>query len=308
MKIALTGATGFVGRHISASLAGQGLSVRMLTRPQAGLIAPGGLHVVGDLRTGEGLSGLVDGCDVVVHAASYVGADEGLQWETNVRGTERLLAAAGRAGVRRTVYLSTAGVYGGGFSAGGDERTLRPSPRSALSASRYEAEQRVLAQGGVVVRPNMVVGAGDTWFLLPLLALLGQLGAWIEDGRPRVSVVNVETLGAVIATLAIEQDATGVYHVANPKPATIRELVAPVYAHLGVPEPSRSLTADAARQLLLPRGARESRLAIIARDNWFHTDRIWRLLPELQPTTPLTMEDIAWYGRTASDTAKLPPR
>lgn len=164
----------------------------------------------------------------------------------------------------------------------------------------------MLAQSGVVVRPNMVVGAGDTWFLLPLLALLGQLGAWIEDGRPRVSAVNVATLGAVIAALATEQDATGVYHVADPKPASVRELVAPVLAYIDVPEPSRSITINAARQLLLPRGVRESQLAIIARDNWFDTDRIWRLLPRLQPTTLLTMEDVAWYGRTVSDTAKLP--
>lgn len=294
-RVALTGATGFIGSRVADGLLEHGADVTALTRNAERPFPRGITPVAADLESGEGLLEALAGREILLHVASYVGSDERMQHHVNVRGTERLLAAARGAGVSRIVYLSTAGVYGGALGAGGDEAQLRPSPRSALSRSRREAEIRVEAAGGTVVRPNMVVGAGDTWFLLPLLKLLLALGAWIEDGAARVSTINVASLGRVLARLALTPHEGGVFHAASPEPLAIRDLVTPVLVAAGREVPARSLSLDEARRLLVQRGVSEKQLDIVARDNILDARRLSGLVPKERQLPGLLPYDVAWY-------------
>lgn len=113
----------------------------------------------------QALHQLLDGADTLIHAASYIGAPWDLQQSVNVGGTERLLAAAKRMGVRRVIYLNTATVYGSSWVNGFREGQLEVQPNTALSASRARAEEMVLDFGGTVIGPNMVYGLGDRWFI-----------------------------------------------------------------------------------------------------------------------------------------------
>jgi uncharacterized protein YbjT (DUF2867 family) len=95
--VLVTGGTGRLGGALVAQLRAAGPDVRVLSR------RPGEQRVVGDLDTGAGLGEALRGVEVVVHAASRAGHD--------VAGTQRLLDAAGRAGVRpHLVYVSIVGV------------------------------------------------------------------------------------------------------------------------------------------------------------------------------------------------------
>jgi len=124
MQIAVTGATGFLGRYIVSRLASQGHTCRCWYRPKSDR---GGFEdvgqriewVPGELGEGKTAADLVGGCDAVVHAALYHpgGSFRGSEGdvvefvERNVVGSIRLIEAARRAKVGRFVFISTCAVH-----------------------------------------------------------------------------------------------------------------------------------------------------------------------------------------------------
>jgi uncharacterized protein YbjT (DUF2867 family) len=103
--VLVTGASGMLGRSLLARPAAASYRVRAVSRrPNR---SPGAEWVVADFVTGEGIDAAVDGVDVVIHAATDPRGDAR---RTDVEGTERLLAAAERAGVRHVVYVSIVGI------------------------------------------------------------------------------------------------------------------------------------------------------------------------------------------------------
>ncbi len=112
----VTGARGFLGSHLVERLAREGWGVRATDLPGLvpGRARDGVEWVASDLTRRETLEPLVRGVDVVFHAGGLT--DRWAPWErlyrVNVLGTENLLTAARRAGVRRVVNLSSFAVYG----------------------------------------------------------------------------------------------------------------------------------------------------------------------------------------------------
>lgn len=123
MKVALTGATGFIGRYIANHLADDGHALRCWHRPfsnRDGFDNISDLQwVEGDLGDRESAIALVEGCDAVVHAALYRpgagfrGAEGDLVEfvQKNVVGTLELIEAARQANAGRFVFISTCAVH-----------------------------------------------------------------------------------------------------------------------------------------------------------------------------------------------------
>jgi nucleoside-diphosphate-sugar epimerase len=123
MRIALTGATGFIGRHIVKHFSQQGHSLRCWYRASSnrdGFDAFDDLEwVAGDLADRDSASELVAGCDAVVHAAlwrpgsSFMGGEGDVVEfaEKNILGTLQLIEAARGAGADRLVFISTCAVH-----------------------------------------------------------------------------------------------------------------------------------------------------------------------------------------------------
>ncbi|HEX2620122.1 MAG TPA: NAD(P)-dependent oxidoreductase, partial [Phototrophicaceae bacterium] len=120
--VAITGATGYVGRFVVAELQRHGVQIRALARPQSsreGFDGPIG-WIEGDLRSVDRFPALVDGVDAVIHLAyehvpgRYRGG-EGDNLDTwldaNLNGSLKLLTAARDAGVKRFVFLSSRAVF-----------------------------------------------------------------------------------------------------------------------------------------------------------------------------------------------------
>ena len=129
MRLALTGTTGFLGRHLLPAALGAGHQLSALVRPGRGVPPGPGLRLVeGDLASPGALRALVEGAEVVLHLAAVgvQGRDRNLRAmeEANVAGTGRLCEAMAAAGVERLVAAGTAlelapgDAYGASKSAG----------------------------------------------------------------------------------------------------------------------------------------------------------------------------------------------
>ena len=177
MRAFVTGATGFVGGHLAATLTARDDEVVALVRSpgKAGDLARLGAEIIeGDLNSVGTMTEAMKGCDAVFHiAAGYkVGVYEdgcAEMHEANVLGTENVLQAAVDADVSRIVYVSTIGYYGNTRGTVVDE-TFERIDRDWLSCydetkfKAHEVADRFIADGApvMIAQPGGIYGPGDT--------------------------------------------------------------------------------------------------------------------------------------------------
>ncbi len=224
MRVAVTGATGVLGRAAVAELVDAGHEVVGLARTEtkADLLASlGATPRLGRLGDPEFLAGLFDGADAVVNLATHVpvglaGALPGA-WRTNDRlrteGVRRVVAAARVAGVRRIVQESVSFIYADQGDSWITERSPLDITRATEPASVAEAQVQDYTCGsrtGVVLRFGLIVGDDPMTRWQLRAALRGHvLGPGDPDGW--VHPVHTDDLGtAVVAALAAP---SGVYNV-----------------------------------------------------------------------------------------------
>ncbi|GAA3640546.1 NAD-dependent epimerase/dehydratase family protein [Kineosporia mesophila] len=191
MRVLLTGGGGFLGRAILVQLRAAGHQVRVLSRRALPSPADEPVDVVrGDLRDARDVARAVAGSDAVVHCAArtgFWGPSEDF-FETNVRGTEHVLAACRRHGVDRLVLTSSPSVVHGGRDLSGVDESVPYATRFTCHYPRTKAiaEQLVLAANGsrlatCALRPHLVWGPGDPHFV-PRLAEAARRGRLRQVG------------------------------------------------------------------------------------------------------------------------------
>lgn len=213
-SVFVTGALGFIGRHLADRLRAGGAQVRGVD-----LRADAGLDVVaGDISAPGAWSAHMDGCDTVVHTAALVSLRSGLDefHRANVLGTANALAAAVTAGARRFVQLSSVTVFGNDYPDGVTEEHPVRLTGVPYVDTKIAGEQHVLqahAEGRIevtVVRPGDVYGPGSgPWLLTPLSELRRGLLMLPMGGRGIISPTYVEDLVEGIAAAAAAPQAAG---------------------------------------------------------------------------------------------------
>lgn len=191
MRTLITGATGFLGRHVVQAARARGQIVRALIRPRVDadrLGWPDDVEVHrADLRlAGNGaLDAALDNVDVVIHLAAAVTGDDDTRFATTVVGTERLLAAMQASDTRRMVLASSFSVYdwdavGRSLTEFSPEASRDLYQRDGYTVAKVWQERvvrRIFTAEGwalTVLRPGAIWG--DRNFYLPDL---GQpLGRW----------------------------------------------------------------------------------------------------------------------------------
>ncbi|MFF9582704.1 NAD-dependent epimerase/dehydratase family protein [Streptomyces achromogenes] len=279
-RVLITGAAGFIGRHVVQEAARRDVRLRLMahSRRVPGTAAHGQV-VPADLTDPAALRGVCEGVDVLLHCASQVGGTPEANEAVNTRGTRNLLDEARRAGVRRIVYMSTASVYGRGVFRNVAPAQLARNPGSPTSVTRAEAEDMVLAAGGTVLRPHLVHGAGDTWLVPGLVRLLRSLPATVEGWTARLSVISASDLArlTVGAGLASARELTAaVYHATHPDTVTADTLLRAAAAHAAIPWPSREISVRQARSLLADDSRSAHGLEMLTSDHWFDGTQLWR--------------------------------
>ena len=270
MRIALTGATGYTGGRLLARLRADAHQVAALARrvPADG---PAGVRwVEGDLRDAAALGRLVDGADAVVHVAAVyrtAGHPDAYYREVNVGGTERLLEASARAGVRRFVHTSTVGVHGDVKTPPADE-TAPLAPGDVYQRTKAEAEALALdfhRRRGlpvVVIRPAAIYGPGETRLLKLFRAIARGRYALVGSGHAFYHPVYIDDLVDGYRLALATPTAPGeAFIVGGPRYVSQRELAATIARHTGgrvlpfrIPAAPVQLAGDLVEALCVPFG------------------------------------------------------
>jgi dihydroflavonol-4-reductase len=253
--VLVTGANGFLGRHLVTELLGRGYPVRALLR--SGQVASSGPLrplselpiecVTGDICQPATVATAADGCGYILHAAALAQVNPARNpavWATNYSGTETVLALARRAEVGRLVYVGTANVCGFGTKAApGDETQPYNGHQYGLDYmdSKYAAAglvQQAAATGlpAVLVHPTFMLGSGDakpTSNALLLALYQGTLPGYPAGGKNYVHVRDVATA----AVNALTQGRVGESYILGHENLSFREAFALMGQELGVAPP-----------------------------------------------------------------------
>jgi len=258
--VAITGGTGFIGRHLIARHRARGDQVRYLTRKQASKNIAGATAFVGDLNSPvELLQRFVGGADVLYHCAAELHNDAEMH-RTNVLGMVNLIAATwGEVG--RWVQLSSTGAYGHGLPYYVDEDTP-VNPANAYERSKAAADNVLREAAGqrglpyVVVRPSNVYGTDmPNQSLFQLIRMIDR-GRFFFIGRPGavanyVHVENVVDALMLCATAKLPGD-NRTYIVSDHR--TMELLVQHIAATLGKDPPRLRLPEPLVRAVSMIAG------------------------------------------------------
>ncbi len=182
-RVLVTGASGFIGGHLAGELADRhGADVLGLGRTFRTPAPTGVTHEVCDLADVERLESLLAGREVVFHVAAWIPRrNEGLPEAEaiNVTAVDQLIRAAGRAGCRRVVLVSSVAAYGlPDHDVIAEDTPLDTTQQDAYGRTKALGEiaaRSAAEQAGVelaVVRPGMVYGPGSTGWTLGMYRLV----------------------------------------------------------------------------------------------------------------------------------------
>jgi uncharacterized protein YbjT (DUF2867 family) len=189
--LAVTGGTGFVGRHLLRSAIDAGHDVRALTRgwkPPEDEIS----WVDGALDRPESLRKLVTNADAVIHVAGVINGSRNQFEAVNIGGTAAVIDAARHAGVRRFIHISSL--------------AAREPELSAYGWSKAKSEKLVASSGleWTIIRPPAIYGPGDRETLE--LFKMARRGFVALPPPGHFSIIHVEDLCRLILTVIDEPD------------------------------------------------------------------------------------------------------
>lgn len=222
--ILVTGATGFIGRHLVARLAQNGERPRCLVRDvgrAARVLPAGGVEFAqGDTTRAETLTAALQGVDTVVHAAFMTADRKQSQgnhyYATNVLGTANLIKAAPAAGVTRIIEMSGLGT--------------RPDQPGTYMQGRFEAE-RMLKESSLewtIIQPSVLFGKGAP-FIKGLTDLIrtSPVVPLIGGGKIRFQPIYVEDVVTVVLKVLQEPERTGhrTYTIGGPDYYTFTQII-----------------------------------------------------------------------------------
>lgn len=212
MRVAVTGASGFVGQHVVRQLTAQGHEVRGLSRGGEGLArirAAGGAAFEGNVERPGTLAPFVQGTEAVVHLVAIIRERGGQTFDGVIRGGAwNVASAAKEAGVRRFLHMSALGAV--------------DDARYPYLQAKWRAQEAVRASGldWTILRPSLLFGAGDRVFtMLAEMARKQPLMPVIGRGDMRLQPLWVEDLARIVERCLADAGTIGKeYELGGPEP------------------------------------------------------------------------------------------
>jgi len=216
MKIAITGATGFIGQYMARGMAEMGHDLRLLLRPgrEGALPAIAGRPVElhhGDLLHKESLRGFLSGVDILLHLASaHDHFTEEQMRAVNIGGTEALLQDARENAAKGfQIWVVSSAVIG--------------APVYSYYRDSKRVQEKIIRGSGLAwasFRPTLVYGIGDHRHTAPLLRRCARRSGsiWVpHDGKSKINPVHVDdVVDAVKRFFSFDRAVDCVYELAGP--------------------------------------------------------------------------------------------
>lgn len=231
LSIAITGASGFIGKHLISDLQFTKHKIKLITRNSNYLIPPGistdNFEIVkADLTDLESLINAFAGVDLIVNLAAEV-RNYNKVYETNVAGTKNLIQAAVKNKVKKIIHLSSVGVVGLSFDS--REKIVFENevckPQNEYEKTKFESETLLsqAAESGqfnlVVLRPTNVFGEQHPFnALLHLMKFIKSGKSVLLTKNAWVNYVYVKDLTQLIVQFINHEIRNEIYNVGESMP------------------------------------------------------------------------------------------
>jgi uncharacterized protein YbjT (DUF2867 family) len=245
MKIFIAGGTGFVGGQLADELLQRGHELRLLVHRRLSGDARGIEQVEGDVTRLESFVDEISGCDAAINLVGIIREfpAKGITFERlHVQATANMLAATGRAGLRRYLQMSALGT--------------RPDAGSRYHATKFRAEELVRTSGldYTILRPSLIYGPNDAFVNM----LAGQLRfspvmPVIGSGDYRLQPIHVADVARCFA-LALEMPETigQTYELCGNDRLSFVELLDAVASALGRSAPVKARLPLGLMRMVIP--------------------------------------------------------
>lgn len=257
-KILITGATGFIGKHLLDELDNENFSLYILSRNKSTELKQKNVKILtGDLFDLEKFSEQLAGINYIVHIAGEK-RDESLMQSVNLEGTKSLLQAIEKYPQIKMVHVSSSGVYG---IEKHPETILTENsacyPNNTYEKTKYQSEQIVASiakeQGRAysIVRPSNIFGEDDSGRkLLTLLSMVKRNRFFFINTKAMVNYVYVKQVTRMIKEI-ISKDIfrNEIYNLNSP--VTISELIAMIKDAVGIKEKAKRIPSFLSMGIML---------------------------------------------------------
>jgi nucleoside-diphosphate-sugar epimerase len=232
MRILVTGATGFIGRHLCQYLVARGDTVYALVRsPKKASVLPAGVEIVkGDLSLFADPKAVLPPCDVVMHIAGVVAADTMSEYEAiNYEAVKNLVECLSRQSWRPSRLVFASSLAAAGPCATGGEVTERDplNPIDPYGDAKARAEEVVAAAPfpTTSIRPCVVLGPGDEQSLTLYKTAQSGFGFRVAGTPQELSFIDVRDLVEAFV-LAADDRRPGSYRyfASHPERTNVRTL------------------------------------------------------------------------------------
>jgi len=237
--ILITGATGLIGGRLAQHLTTQATpdtEIRALVRSphKAQHLAELGVKLIlGDLTDSSSIQQAISGCNMVYHAAAWVGEDGDLSqvWAANVTGTQYLVEAAIVENVKRFVHLSSCAVYGSLQEFDIDETMPMYRTGNLYADTKIAAEEFVMQAYEkrnlpvTIARPSQVYGPNSNQFTVrPIRAIKSGKMMLIDGGHHLCKPIYIDNLIDGLLLCGSHKSAVGeVFNFSDGAPVSWRD-------------------------------------------------------------------------------------
>lgn len=244
MRVLITGATGFIGSHLAKKLCEKEFEVRVLVRKKSSrkrileLSKLGCKLCYGDLNN---LSNLPKEVDIIFHLAALVeNSSYSSYYRVNVIGTENLVKFYLDSNIRNFVFMSSTAAIG--LAHGLINENIKCNPVTLYGRSKYETEKLLSKYSEeygfpvTIVRAPTVYGPGEKYSFLKTVKLVKNRAErkipfiLIDEGKAKTSLCYINNL--INFLLLLKNKTNGIFHVADSRYYTMREIVSTVASTL----------------------------------------------------------------------------
>lgn len=230
--VGVTGATGFIGQTFIKRLLREGYPIKALVLEQKSFLPKKALVVKGNLVSGKGIKEFLKGVEILVHLAARLLPPDEKMHEDNVVATKNLMKAAKTFPIKKTIFMSTAAVYGG-LQGKVVTESVRCNPDTEYGRTKYLAEKIILnwerknKRLAIIFRPFNIYGPGNykgvIYNFYKNIRKDGVVTIYGSGEQTRNFLFIDDAVSALI--FAIKKGKGGVFNLASPGNYSLRELL-----------------------------------------------------------------------------------